>query len=227
MGANGKQLRAMPEGFEADAFELAFTDLKNKYHAGNSAIKRWRREVCGIRPSPPPVPDDFLKLSLTMCRHQLEQHYRTSWRQICAWVEETGVTPRDGRETRPQSRRPLPDDFRQIVPGMTRRQIQQHYRCSGEAVIRWLDETGIVAAKPVPNIGNLNWRMPTGRPTVKALRNYSLYDEAADVLRRFFAVYRCDERGRANPEGKLWRVGNTIVDGDELLSRAARKRIAA
>lgn len=219
--------RPMPEGFAADAYEMAFNDLKVKYRAGTSAVKRWRREVAGPPQGPLPPPDDFLWLAESLCRRQLGFHYRVGFRQIETWVRETGASPRNGRESRPEQRRKVPDDFLEIAPGLTRNLIKDHYRTNEKAVARWLLETGITpAAYTAPGKLPRYYRVP-GQSNVTVLRNYGPQDEAADILRCHMPVYRCDERGRFDQKGKLWRVGNVTVDGDELLVRAARYRSKA
>lgn len=50
--------------------------------------------------------------------------------------------------------------------------------------------------------------------------------DAADFLRKFSPIYRCNERGRADVgEGakRFWRYGNVILTPDELMQRAAAK----
>lgn len=57
------------------------------------------------------------------------------------------------------------------------------------------------------------------------LRYISMFDEAADALRRErFVVFRCDDRGRADQKGEFWRLGNTLLTPDELLQRAEKYR---
>lgn len=48
-------------------------------------------------------------------------------------------------------------------------------------------------------------------------------DMAARHLRRDGPVYRCDEKGEANPKGKCWRYGNIVLTEVELLAKAERK----
>lgn len=47
--------------------------------------------------------------------------------------------------------------------------------------------------------------------------------DAADFLRSFAPVYRCDERGRPHERGAHWRYGAVVLTPDELLQRAARR----
>lgn len=125
--------------------------------------------------------------------------------------------------------RPAPDDFikqRQTLGGQWK--LAAHYRVSHRTVARWIAELGLPDLRQSEaHRARARLRMPpNGSPTVARLHSYSAHDNAADTLRRHTPVYRCDERGRADPKGSHWRVGNTVVDGDELLARADRARRA-
>ncbi|MGN6290413.1 MAG: hypothetical protein ACTHNA_14255 [Sphingopyxis terrae] len=48
-------------------------------------------------------------------------------------------------------------------------------------------------------------------------------DMAAQHLRRIAPVFRCDADGAANPKGKCWRYGNTVLTEAELMARAESK----
>lgn len=133
----------------------------------------------------------------------------------------------------------MPSDFRQTfvaigsVIGTSR-----HYESSPRTIRRWLKEAGIVVAKPErkhpPRVrnrartddgrikSNPGWKPPL--PVHYGLRGgKDIWECARDHLQRTTAVYRCNERGGARIDGKLWRVGMAIVDGDELLRRARGK----
>jgi hypothetical protein len=109
---------------------------------------------------------------------------------------------------------------------MTRPALMRHYGRSYEVVVRWLAETGLTAQKYVPvyNRPRLRYVRSPGHSNIAPVKRETTAEElAADVLRRFGPVYRCDEKGLAAQYGKLWRFGNIILDGDELIARAARK----
>lgn len=224
------QRRPMPEGFPADAFTMSAPELKRKYRAGDPAIRRWRNEV-GLDPRPPqfvPPPADFAELAKTRTQKELKAHYGVGSTRVSTWAKLTGASPVNGRVVRITRRKPVPDDFAEIAPMMTKTALQRHYGCYWETMERWLAETGAVPCKFVPippKRTGYNFRPRTR--LASSSRNYTALDEAADILRHYFPVYRCDDRGLADEKGKFWRVGNVRVDGDELLARAARKRVAA
>ena len=48
-------------------------------------------------------------------------------------------------------------------------------------------------------------------------------DLAAEYLRKFTHVYRCNDRGAPDHKGKFWRYGSTIKTPEELIDRAHAK----
>ena len=51
-------------------------------------------------------------------------------------------------------------------------------------------------------------------------RDTSLVGQAADYLRRFGPVVRCDDKGRYSGNGTHWRRGASILMADEIIERA-------
>lgn len=45
--------------------------------------------------------------------------------------------------------RPMPDDFREVAPGLTINQLQKHYGCGPDAVKRWRQEAGFATSAPI------------------------------------------------------------------------------
>jgi hypothetical protein len=48
-------------------------------------------------------------------------------------------------------------------------------------------------------------------------------DMAAQHLRRDAPVFRCKADGSADPKGKCWRYGNTVLSEQEMIAKAERK----
>lgn len=57
-------------------------------------------------------------------------------------------------------------------------------------------------------------------PVDKFQRDMSAAGQAADFLRKFGPVYRCDVRGRPLADGFFWRRGSAVLSDDELIERA-------
>lgn len=174
------------------------------------------------------MPADFPQVALTMPRHDLKKHYGASERIVRRWCDEASIT-KSFRVGRPGcGRRPMPDDFTQLAPTMCRMDLSRHYRASSELIMRWIRETGVNAKPYIPTPPTVT-RTPQPRKLKLApSRVRSIYDEAADDLRRErFPVNRCDEKGLFDPKGDYWRVGWSVLTPDDLLLRAAKYRMAA
>lgn len=145
--------------------------------------------------------------------------------------------------------RNAPDDFAEQAETKGTNALSAYYGASKKIVRRWFAETG---AKKLPPqiVGNTKPRTekqlavsrrsypgkvgsrPVGGSaadrTFHAVateihRDTSVAGMAADHLRRIAPVYRCDERGRQDVKGALWRVGNGILTDAEVIARAERK----
>lgn len=175
------------------------------------------------------APADFLQVRNQIGGIQkLAKHYRCCAKVIARWIKEAGVPPLTaGRGAYPEhDRRPVPDDFAVIAPAMSFQRLKAHYGCGYATLTRWLRETGITHGKPAPKQGKIKPFVVARHPGYANLALFKTADAedlAADTLRKFGAVFRCDERGRADHKGKLWRFGNVVLTGDELIARAERK----
>ena len=148
--------------------------------------------------------------------------------------------------TRPSSE--IPTDLREKWEVMSTRALAAHYGRSVGTVSAWCHRSGLVrdqswrspsfrskpkpeavptpitAEKPAP-FRRGTQRKPDYRnaPTI-TVRDLSVVGQAAEYLRRFGSVYRCDERGVATPTGTFWRRGSAILSDAELIERAEYNR---
>lgn len=221
----GETTRPMPAGFAECAWGNSRV-LARRYGVGEPTIRLWRSQL-GDDPRQLRLPDDFADRAASMGKTALCRHYGVSDWTIDRWARAAGVKFITGARVRMVQLRPPPDDFAMLAPTMSKNALRRHYGCWIKCLERWIRETGITPGvhTPKPKLPRY-YRVP-GQSNVTTLRNYGPHDEAVDILRRHFPVYRCDERGRQCEKGKLWRIGNAVADGDELLVRAARYRRAA
>ena len=126
-------------------------------------------------------------------------------------------------------RRPMPDDFRDVAPTMTKTAMTRHYATKIDTIKRWLAEADIEAAAPVyvrpPSSAKrfTGYKHKFGNTT--QTRSMTAHDDAADILRRErFPVNRCDEKGAFAQAGDFWRVGWSVLTPDELMLRADKYR---
>jgi len=179
------------------------------------------------------MPDSFVSFARGKNCYQLVQHYRTSEKVVRRWADEVGISLSNGRNGHP-----VPDKWEELAAVNTIVDLQRMFNVDRKVIKRWMAETEI---EPVPfnrkGIIPVN-RKPKSERAFKVMgsphkaiintRPRSIWDDAADVLRRFFPVYRCDEKGRADLKGRYWRVGMVILTPDDLLARADkyRRRVA-
>lgn len=120
-------------------------------------------------------------------------------------------------------RRSCPEDFLFILRRLGSQGASRHYRASLSTVTRWRRELEL---KPQTRmkVGIGQSRMSPGfmpRPLL-LYRDMTIAGQAADYLRRYGSVYRCDENGKPNSKGTHWRRGLSIITDDSLIHRAVR-----
>lgn len=229
-------LRPMPDDFREVAARLKYVKyIAKHYTSGQATVERWFREA-GIKPGKRQVhelPADFAERAKTMHGFALSQHYGVAPKVVRRWADEAGVTLIKGRVIPPAKRRECPADFAQMAAVLTYTGLCNHYNTGRSAVDRWVSETGatplVFVRKPAeakPKAGKpsrgLYHAIGISSNIAAAAKPYTAHDRAADMIRPYVAVYRCDERGKQNDKGKFWRVGMVVVTPDELLARAAR-----
>ena len=221
--------RPVPADFATVAPLLYPTQLAAHYSAGFSTVMRWCSET-GVKAKQSltgshlhrPCPADFAAVCPTMLKFQLRRHYQTSGEAINRWIAETGATP---KQPQPTNRLPVPDDFAEQCARHYTAELVRHYGVSLETVNRWAKEAGCKPRK-FRNVTNIDRMGNPPRVRIPLQRTWTEEDIAADELRRFGPVYRCDDKGRADQKGGFWRIGFGVLTGEELIARAARKRAA-
>jgi len=163
-----------------------------------------------------PIPDDFVATQSELkTSAKLAKHYRASTRTVYKWMRALGIVLID-----PHRLRPLPSDFPTMARLLTKSALAAHYKTTPQVIARWFTETDLTPKDPraTRNISQ------TWRPDIPGPRRETEHDLAAEYLRRFGPVSRCDERGRYRQAGDYYLVGNTVHTKDELLARARRNQ---
>lgn len=218
--------RPIPEDFRDFATEMSRRELQRHYSAGQATICRWLTEI-GCRALRRPrshMPAEFPSYAASMTVAELKAKHRVGHERIKVWCKLAGVTPkRNGL-------RPVPSDFIEAAKFTTKNMLMKNYRADWKTVSRWIEETGVSTAQYIPtpppaSSRGIVFRGHAATPLARDLRHITIFDQAADALRRErFVVYRCDQRGRYAEKGNHWRLGNTLLTPDELLQRAAKYR---
>jgi hypothetical protein len=155
-----------------------------------------------------PAPVDLAERSSEMTHRQMMRHYEASSGTICRWIKDAGL----------QKRSPgmgAPDNFAQIAASATISQLKLHYGVGDCVIKRWCAETNAEPRQPAYVVFRRNQF-----PPIKAHRDCSQVGQAADFLRKYGAVYRCYESGRAATKGTHWSRNGFVLTDAELISRA-------
>jgi hypothetical protein len=128
-------------------------------------------------------------------------------------------------------RKPVPSDFAQIAPTLTKVSCAKHYGVAGPTARRWYRETGIKAAlrdftaddrdiarSPVKR---RVWRISSGlRHSKLTPRDCTIAASAQLFLQRFGPVVRASV---INPNASGWLMFGRKVSEDDLIAAAYRK----
>lgn len=121
-------------------------------------------------------------------------------------------------------RKPPPDDLAIILRKLGSCGAAKHYGSSLSTVTRWRREIGLMPHE------RTRYRQPTFRPQMFKLapllvvRDYTSVGQAADFLRKFGPVSRCEADGQypKRGNGTCWNRNGYILSDDELMAKARR-----
>ena len=169
-----------------------------------------------------PMPDEFRRIAATTSNEDLRARFGIGVSTLARWRQAIGVRAPHNCPWK----EPMPASFPEIAPTMTRYVLADHYGVSTDVVKRWCDEAG-VKYKPTHPLGRKGPRVSAadraiGTVTVMNQRDHSRAGQAADFLRRFGPVVRCDAEGRYAERGTHYRRGSTVLTGEEVIERAVR-----
>lgn len=241
---------AVPADFPQRAPGASNPDLCSHYGVCKQVIMRWRRE-CGIRgrPSGPkaaPMPEGFAEAARTMGVYTLARHFDLHPSKVQRMRSRLGIKGQVAPSKPPRrkkSNRPAPDDFAALAPTLSLLDAKRRFRAGIVTLKRWAETHGVAfreRPKAAPKVRSARKRKPIMRVVEKRAavpvrppqpigaslpRDGSLEGRAAEFLRKErFLVWRCgDDRGRLDPKGKLWRVGMTVLTGEQLVAKARAK----
>lgn len=121
--------------------------------------------------------------------------------------------------------RPVPPDFLEQLARRGSGGCAVHYRASLTTITKWRRASGLrpqLRMRRSPSMGGGFKRQTGTLARIMIHRDHSDAGQAADFLRRFGAVYRCDEGGKPNSKGAFWNRNNHVLDDGEIMFRAKR-----
>lgn len=172
-----------------------------------------RCDPCSRKARTKAIPEDFLAYMQDHTQEQAAHDHEVSVGLIQKWCRAVGYK-------KPPVRKAVPAWLKADGPSMTRAQIK-HRAHVGDAVLdRWIAETGVTCLPA--QIKHL--KRGTWKPAKHTAPIRSKAEDAAEYLRRFGPVYRCDERGAAKQGGAMWRRGSAVLTDADLIERAYANR---
>jgi hypothetical protein len=175
------------------------------------------------------VPDQSRDMPADFAEHatepmkDLKKRYSAGDPNIRKWRQQLAVTVSLGPKIKQ-----MPADFAEVQQGKSILTLAEHYGCGKLPVSRWLKELGIqrerfvsaapvnTPAKPAHLVRNAYMTTPVDR----ALKDGSRAGLAADFLRKFGPVWKCNDRGSPDIAGSHWRRGSSILTDAEIIERA-------
>lgn len=138
------------------------------------------------------------------------------------------LIPRQARP--PRKLMPVPARFAETYADNCLETCAAIFHTSKETASRWARELGIIR-KPSITLSSLRGVAPPPRKpnryltAARAPISQAVMDEAgraAEYLRPDYRpVYRCDEEGRQNPAGRMYRCGTRLFTPQQVIERAA------
>lgn len=182
----------------------------------NKQLTKWaaaRCGLCNLKSRTKAIPDDLRAYIEAHTQEEAAHHYGVSVALIQKWCRTIGYK-------KPPAVKPVPDWLKAEGPNMTRAQIKQRASVGDTVLDRWIAQTGITPMPPQIKM----LKRGTWKPAKHTAPIRSKAEDAAEYLRRFGPVYRCDERGAAMQGGAMWRRGSAVLSDAELVERAYANR---
>lgn len=236
----------VPADFAEHAVREGISALRKRYSQQSATIHRWIQESGVVRAKltggrrTREVPADFAEISVGRSNTQLMAHYGCGSEMLYRWRRQSGVKRFD--------KMIVPDDFAEMWKTRGILQLAAHYGRNHHTIAIWINKLGLYRprgrtlaqeairavkeAKPKvvklvspvsPPCAPSRFIKPDAfrtAPVDRVQRDMSPAGQAADYLRKFGPVYRCDVRGRPLADGFFWRRGNAVLSDAEIIERA-------
>ena len=168
------------------------------------------------------IPADFADNRAGMTRPQLQKLYNVSDRTIGRWIKVLALPPKAKVFSKP--RLIMPEDFPTAAPEMGKKDLMRRYKVSQRTIDRWLAESGVSAKAPQKWGNGGGMSLQAWSSEIPGAKRDNPEDIAADYLRKWMPVTRCNEKGKTIDGGKLWRAGILVLNDQELIAKADAKR---
>jgi hypothetical protein len=173
---------------------------------------------CGQKARRRPMPDDFAVVAPTMSAANLARHYGCSTYKLTEWFAELGMSRSHATRFKPLGS--APENFAQLAPTMSLHELQMMFDRGACVIKRWCAEAGVSPRRYVPHFVARANRIP---PAPVVFHDTTRAGQAADYLRRFGPVFRCNANGGADAKGDHWSRFGFVLTDEEIIRRAERQ----
>ena len=171
-----------------------------------------------------PVPDDFRGRAQSHGFNDNMGFYGCGYETLQRWYAETGLPKVRSKREKGLA---APEGFEDFARSHSQRETMRHFGISRDMVRTFeakmdLKRVRFITAPTVPSAAP-KFIKPNAyqtAPVNRVQRDMSAAGQAADFLRKFGPVYRCDVKGAPLADGFFWRRGSAILSDAELIERA-------
>lgn len=185
-----------------------------------SRVKRLRNTDDARLPADRPLPKRLaLPVPANFADHAhqlsevLERRYEVGRSTIARWRRAVGMPGRTEFKAKA-----IPDNFAAVAPTLTMAEARAMFGVADELLRRWEASTG-AKLRRLRVVTHPAGRLKMDRDNRRDMSRAGL---AADYLRRFGPVFRCDQHGKPSEKGTHWARGRYVLTDAEIIDRAVR-----
>lgn len=211
-----RNLLPAPSDFEEMYHSLpSIRSLEKHYGRHFKTITRWARDA-NLNPKKKEreVPKDFKDVCASLqSKRKLMAHYNAGCVTIEKWINDLGVNfPLSTKKT-------IPGDFHLSAQSKTKTELSKLYDVNIRTINKWVEETGVKPRKYVRG-----YYIGPKSTKIFSMTRPDEYGMAADFLRKFMPVSRCNQDGKFNATGKFYRVGSVVMSADDMKEKSDNKK---
>ena len=176
------------------------------------------------------MPADVEQMLAELSDVEIARQTGASRKTVGNWRERLGV-PRNPLVKGGSYAAPVPEGFEELQAGKSIKELARILKASPHTVRRWLRATGLYDGRVIecaPRQRHQLTRAPMKSTFIQTATpdrphiDRSPAGQAAEFLRRFGPVQRCNEQRQYDPAGNYWLRGGFRLNADEIIQRAER-----
>lgn len=121
-------------------------------------------------------------------------------------------------------KRHVPQEFEAILRKLGSQGAARHFHASLSTVTAWRREIGMRHQERArrPSMGTAIRSKAFSQRPLMIVRDFTTAGQAADYLRKFGSVYRCNADAKPNAKGSYWRRNLSVLTDEQIIATARR-----